>query len=430
MPYNRFRSTLNKAKNSKIPDSPKTLIEVRDAFLRDETFQMFGKTLGEPSVDFYKGTVIEDSFGFTVFASDTIVQHIGKLADKEYYADGTFTLPIGEYQQMFVVHLELDGHSYPALYALMTKRTTAAYVALFQFVESNICKLAPSSFMSDYEIALRNAIKTVYPACSRKACYFHLTQAARKRASKIPQFFDKIRTNPNMYRLYHKFLMLPLLPAGKILEGFSILKSESAEHGEVFEDFIDYYHRQWIVKEGPNAISVFEAKSRTNNMVESHNARLKAKIRSNTTLYEFVQNLAKEELRKANQFVQMLKTPEGVFDDPKPKYEKRARMISKWEKKLKNGNTTVANFLKVLANRTEDSNMANAGGTAVDESSDEEEIEDLALCVRCLEKPSRITLQPCGHTPFCLDCFISAKVVSVVVVCPTCCIESVSYDGF
>lgn len=129
----------------------------------------------------------------------------------------------------------------------MTKRTKEAYVAMLRFVEENIGRLNPISFMSDFETALRNAVRLVYK-CRTQGCYFHYTQAVRKNASQIPRFFTTINQNSAMSQVYHKFLALPLLPKERVMEGYDCCTLAAAEFGDTFTRFVQYFHRQWIVK--------------------------------------------------------------------------------------------------------------------------------------------------------------------------------------
>lgn len=125
---------------------------------------------------------------------------------------------------------------------------TAAYIRMFRFVEDNICKLEPTKFMSDYEGALRKAIRHVYPACELSGCLFHLTQAARKKASQIPGFFGAVTRDEKLNQLYHKFMALPLLPAGCIVEAFNALQEEANRYPGPVTTFVTYFQRQWIVR--------------------------------------------------------------------------------------------------------------------------------------------------------------------------------------
>lgn len=132
----------------------------------------------------------------------------------------------------------------------MTKRTEAAYIHLFENIESNICKLQPTCFKTDYEQALRLAIQKVYINVPIKGCWFHFSQAVRRRCSKIPNFFTTLWSNRTAKILYHKFLAIPLLRADMIIPAFEELRSEaeSPEFGNTFKNFLCYFNRQWILK--------------------------------------------------------------------------------------------------------------------------------------------------------------------------------------
>lgn len=226
--------------------------------------------------------------------------------------------------------------SWPFVYALMTKRTTAAYIALFRYIESNICRLSPVSVMSDYETGLRNAIRTVYPACQTRGCWFHLTQAVRRKATKIHGLFRELKTDVAKYQLYGKFFVLPLLPGDRILEGFALIKAEVQASGSAeLAEFLSYFERQWIQKvivlricftfalliqrsilqEGPDAISVFGMQARTNNLVESHNSRLRSVLPPSGNFYKFADVLATEELRKSHELDLLMKGHAHVFKE-------------------------------------------------------------------------------------------------------------------
>lgn len=123
----------------------------------------------------------------------------------------------------------------------MSKRTQKAYVALLRYIEDNICQLEPVAFMTDYETSLRSAIWTVYPGCEPNGCYFHFTQAVRKNARKFPLLFETLNGNPEMHRLYHKMLALPLLPHELILGAFAKLKKGAKTFGKIFLPFLTYF---------------------------------------------------------------------------------------------------------------------------------------------------------------------------------------------
>lgn len=106
-----MRKHKSRAKLRTLFKSPDTLAGVAAAFQNDATFETFGRSrsVHEPRSDFYRGTVDETEFGFSVFASATVVQHIvqSPAADRHYHVDGLVDLlPIGEYKELLIVYLE------------------------------------------------------------------------------------------------------------------------------------------------------------------------------------------------------------------------------------------------------------------------------------------------------------------------------------
>lgn len=130
----------------------------------------------------------------------------------------------------------------------MIRKTSAAYAAVFKYIEENICKLNPTSFMTDYECAMRNGLRAVYPNAKLHACWFHYTQAVRRKSSKIPNFFKELAKHEYLNRIYHKFLALPLLPQHEIMNAYSMLKMaiECRSETNIFEEFLQYFSKQWL----------------------------------------------------------------------------------------------------------------------------------------------------------------------------------------
>lgn len=132
----------------------------------------------------------------------------------------------------------------------MNRKTRASYVAVFQYIEDNIFRLNPASFTTDYEQAMRTALTEIYPLAKFLACWFHYTQALRRKSSQIKNFFKEISKNKKLDRIYHMFLALPLLPSNRIREAFNMLKMtiDCLQKINVFHDFLIYFERQWLQK--------------------------------------------------------------------------------------------------------------------------------------------------------------------------------------
>lgn len=131
----------------------------------------------------------------------------------------------------------------------MSRKTELCYQHLFTYIDSNICCLNGASFISDYEKAMRTALKNLHPTMNFYACWFHFTQACKRNARKCIGFENVLKRNKQAYILFLKFLHLPLLPNYKILEAFNMLEFQAtALDKNVFSPFLKYFKKQWILK--------------------------------------------------------------------------------------------------------------------------------------------------------------------------------------
>lgn len=158
----------------------------------------------------------------------------------------------------------------PFLFILMTRKTEVCYSHLFTYIDANICSLSGATFISDYEKGMRNALRSLHPSMRYTACWFHFTQvsdfffdfiffffsiylhyffqACKKNAKKLTGFEASVKSSKPTYILFMKFLHLPLLPATKIVEAFTMLRHEAiALNKKLFSPFLSYYEKQWII---------------------------------------------------------------------------------------------------------------------------------------------------------------------------------------
>lgn len=124
----------------------------------------------------------------------------------------------------------------------MSRKTEICYRHLFKFIESEIMSLQCESFMTDFERAMRNALRKQYPRVHLFTCWFHFCQAAKRHASQIPTFMAAIRQDKAAATIYHKFLCLPLLPADDIEAAYYELALEAkACNAKLFKNFLEYF---------------------------------------------------------------------------------------------------------------------------------------------------------------------------------------------
>lgn len=128
----------------------------------------------------------------------------------------------------------------------MSNKSAEAYKKLFDYIENNVFKLEPTSFMADYEGGIRKAINSCYINAILYGCWYHFKCAVRKHCRGF--LFQIIAENPIAGMIYRMLLNLPLSPSGKIYEGFQIIKRIAREN-YLFEDFkniFKYFENFWL----------------------------------------------------------------------------------------------------------------------------------------------------------------------------------------
>lgn len=192
----------------------------------------------------------------------------------------------------------------------MSKKTQTAYEHVFNFIEKKLkFSFDGMSFTTDYEKAMRNAIRNLYPEIKLVACWFHFAQAVKKNSSQINGFVRFLRGNKLAEDLYYKFQCIPLLPANYISSTYETLKREAyAIDKSAFQQFISYYEKQWIIKEGPESISVNDQEMRTTSSLEAYNKQLGASMVKHGHFFRFAATLNQQEYIKSTEMELYIKS--------------------------------------------------------------------------------------------------------------------------
>lgn len=112
-----------------------------------------------------------------------------------------------------------------------------------------VCSLDCKSLTTNYELTMRNALATLFPHIRLFTCWFHYSQALKRKVKQIPHFDRFLRGNEAAEEIYYKLQCLPLLPSHHILDAFQQLKQDAlAVDKKKFGPFLKYFERQWIQK--------------------------------------------------------------------------------------------------------------------------------------------------------------------------------------
>lgn len=187
----------------------------------------------------------------------------------------------------------------------MSRKTQKCYEALFDFIgDRKIIDLkGTKTFITNNELAVRNALKLKFPLSKLSACQFHLAQAVHKNASKINGFFNYIRHCDDASNIYYKLMNLALLPPHDIDPTYKLLEERARElKNPKLDVFIEYFRRQWIIKEGANKISVFGDEPRTTSGAEGYNRNLNSYCQKKQSFFWCCASIRNQEFMKSKEF--------------------------------------------------------------------------------------------------------------------------------
>uniref|UniRef100_A0A0P4VXE0 MULE transposase domain-containing protein n=1 Tax=Scylla olivacea TaxID=85551 RepID=A0A0P4VXE0_SCYOL len=124
---------------------------------------------------FYKGVATyNDNLALIMYEDgiEDIVMHVEEMA-----MDATFSVV----PAIFELHLTIFGrfgdNFLPMFHVLMTSRQGELYTAVLDRIKSQLPGLDPTIVHSDFEVAIHNAIGTVFPSARLLGCWFHHNQA-------------------------------------------------------------------------------------------------------------------------------------------------------------------------------------------------------------------------------------------------------------
>lgn len=239
--------------------------------------------------------------------------------------------------------------TYPLVFVMMTRKTQICYEHALKYIHENVFPLRCKAMITDFELAMRQALRNILPGIILLGCWFHYTQAIRRKVASIEDLFEIVRKVDTARNLYCKFLCLALLPHDLIEKAFNELALEALQSHKAWTSFIKYYQAQWLKRTGPKNFSVFLEETRTTCSAEGYNGKLGRTFRTHPNFLVFIESLQWEELSKSNALEQHISGARQT--QPKKMYRERATRIREESMKFTIPNQTNAKlFLNRIAN--------------------------------------------------------------------------------
>jgi hypothetical protein len=127
----------------------------------------------------------------------------------------------------------------------MSKKTQQSYFRLFSQLKILKPTLNPASMMSDFELAVLNGFKEVFPGTEQRVCYFHHKQCLMRKLQTLGELNDRFESD-ELFQLKVKMMpALAFVPVDRVVLYFDILVT-SSDYIDVDYDISNYYNDVWV----------------------------------------------------------------------------------------------------------------------------------------------------------------------------------------
>ncbi|XP_034252579.1 uncharacterized protein LOC117652054 [Thrips palmi] len=296
VPPTRMRAAIYRSQNSLYPLVPRSLNELGNVFNDPQWHHLTSSLDGTDNL--FSGVVNSPDGGTgIVFVSRRCRRVLRRM--RTVFCDGTFGSRPGQPHSAQVLQIVavINGAVTPLVQVLLSSKSQLLYEATLRHIQRLVPGFRPNCVMTDFETALQNAWKAVFPRCQVYGCYWHYCRAVllKARALGLTQL---MRDNRVLRSLVRASLALPLLPAGLIDRGLRtlILEAQRSGHFPVLEPFFTYWVETWGNPRFFRYLSVYGLKHRTNNVAESANRLLRSKTGAHRPgLWHFLSALRRHE---------------------------------------------------------------------------------------------------------------------------------------
>uniref|UniRef100_A0A1B6MKU6 Uncharacterized protein n=1 Tax=Graphocephala atropunctata TaxID=36148 RepID=A0A1B6MKU6_9HEMI len=294
--YNAFKSTMYRTKQVQTPPIPKDLNDYANILGRVEG-EHWAKTIEEQRRPFFYKIIenTRDDWKAVIFICPTLNSVLE--TSNTVLVDGRTTyedvlMQLRAYQ-LFSVHVLHMGNFFPAMYALVSRKTEACYRGVLGELVTNVCpasRAAVHTVLSDYDSGMMKAAAFTWPHATIVGCFFHFAQAVYHKH--ITENMTELTKCSSSARTALRMLMaLTLLPARKMSEGLDLVWQYTVLHElqSQFRPLLEHVRTFWLTTVGPDTCSVYGQLHRTTNALEAFYFQLQ-RIERRPSIWEFTGN--------------------------------------------------------------------------------------------------------------------------------------------
>lgn len=294
---------------------------------------------------------------------------------RSWYGDGTFKVTPPLFYQLYTIHADHYGAVLPAAYCLLPNKLKTTYCKMFEILkkaaEDRGFRLALTNWRCDFEQAVIQAVRVIFPQVNVQCCFFHFSQANWRQISSSHAIL--YREDSEFALQCRMFTALAFLPVDHIPAAFMYLCSEASPETQSLQQyFTNTYIGKVVPQEGrsrrdavalrriepifhPDIWSCHSRaladEPRTTNALEGWHRRFGKIIdKSHPHFYEFYDKLLQEEAYTELLAEQLLAGDQNPVRASKAQERKNKRLHALIERYLADGEAAdVGHFLRGCA---------------------------------------------------------------------------------
>lgn len=219
---------------------------------------------------------------YAIWSSDLLIAHMRE--SKFFFIDATWYQPHGFQQLLIIMFKDVITHEkYPGFFIIMNNKTEELYTRIFYSVlniltQNKIYSLKLEFIITGTEMAMINAIHTVFINIKRIGCYFHLKYDCFLYLKKKHFFNEENKTDSE--NILNEIGLIPLNYKGD-MKIFEDIISDIIARYPTYNDFINNYfikNKKNFFQNGIYNYALIPQDCRTNSFLENYNNYIKQNL--------------------------------------------------------------------------------------------------------------------------------------------------------
>ena len=145
------------------------------------------------------------------------VENLRRLTEAEsLFVDGTFSICPSIFYQVFSIHTMKQEQTFPMVYALLPNKQRQTYSrTLMLMIDAMMTlglNLSPATVVSDFELAIIQAVSLNFKQVTHRGCYYHFMQALWRKLQSLSLAQCDMSSDPTLKHFVKKMAAISFCP--------------------------------------------------------------------------------------------------------------------------------------------------------------------------------------------------------------------------